>query len=71
MSYLPPLSAESISKEIEFIMSKGWVPCLEFDKVQTKHIKLVRTLFEITLIFSIMNLSISLEKEIKIVVISL
>uniref|UniRef100_A0A0E0CFR8 Ribulose bisphosphate carboxylase small subunit, chloroplastic n=1 Tax=Oryza meridionalis TaxID=40149 RepID=A0A0E0CFR8_9ORYZ len=32
MSYLPPLSAESISKEIEFIMSKGWVPCLEFDK---------------------------------------
>lgn len=37
MSYLPPLSAKSISKEIEFIMSKGWVPCLEFDKVQTKH----------------------------------
>ncbi|KAF0935660.1 hypothetical protein E2562_035107 [Oryza meyeriana var. granulata] len=32
MSYLPPLSEESIAKEVEFIMSKGWVPCLEFDK---------------------------------------
>ncbi|KAL5212711.1 hypothetical protein ABZP36_023558 [Zizania latifolia] len=32
MSYLPTLSEESIIKEVEFIMSKGWVPCLEFDK---------------------------------------
>ncbi|XP_006646894.1 ribulose bisphosphate carboxylase small chain clone 512-like [Oryza brachyantha] len=32
MSYLPTLTEESIVKEVEFIMSKGWVPCLEFDK---------------------------------------
>lgn len=33
MSYLPPLTAESVAKEVDFILAKGWVPCLEFDKV--------------------------------------
>ncbi|CAL5328554.1 unnamed protein product [Camellia sinensis] len=32
LSYLPPLSDESIAKEIEYMLKKGWVPCLEFDK---------------------------------------
>ncbi|XP_031498234.1 ribulose bisphosphate carboxylase small subunit, chloroplastic 3-like [Nymphaea colorata] len=36
-SYLPPLSDESIAKEIEFILAKGWVPCLEFDEVGHVH----------------------------------
>lgn len=33
MSYVPPLSEESIAKEVDYILSKGWVPCLEFDQV--------------------------------------
>lgn len=33
LSYLPPLSDESIAKEIEYMISKGWIPCLEFDEV--------------------------------------
>ncbi|WVZ77899.1 hypothetical protein U9M48_025699 [Paspalum notatum var. saurae] len=33
LSYLPPLTEESIAREVDFIMAKGWVPCLEFDKV--------------------------------------
>ncbi|TVU33439.1 hypothetical protein EJB05_25256, partial [Eragrostis curvula] len=37
LSYLPPLTEESIAKEVEFIMSKGWVPCLEFDNVPEKY----------------------------------
>ncbi|XP_062218220.1 ribulose bisphosphate carboxylase small subunit, chloroplastic-like [Phragmites australis] len=37
LSYLPPLTEESIAKEIEFIMSKGWVPCLEFDEAGRIH----------------------------------
>ncbi|GMP36572.1 hypothetical protein CsSME_00008661 [Camellia sinensis var. sinensis] len=37
LSYLPPLSDESIAKEIEYMLKKGWVPCLEFDKVGHVH----------------------------------
>ena len=33
LSYLPPLSEESIAKEIDYMIGKGWVPCLEFDEV--------------------------------------
>ncbi|RZC71088.1 hypothetical protein C5167_034276 [Papaver somniferum] len=33
LSYLPPLSNESIAKEIDYMLSKGWIPCLEFDEV--------------------------------------
>ncbi|GMP69395.1 hypothetical protein CsSME_00028679 [Camellia sinensis var. sinensis] len=33
LSYLQPLSDESIAKEIEYMLKKGWVPCLEFDTV--------------------------------------
>nr|DAD22285.1 TPA_asm: hypothetical protein HUJ06_023748 [Nelumbo nucifera] len=32
LSYLPPLSDESIAKEIEYIIRKGWIPCIEFDE---------------------------------------
>ncbi|PUZ74081.1 hypothetical protein GQ55_1G036300 [Panicum hallii var. hallii] len=37
LSYLPPLTPESVAKEVEFIMAKGWVPCLEFDKAGEIH----------------------------------
>ncbi|CAN6243067.1 unnamed protein product [Urochloa humidicola] len=37
LSYLPPLTAESIAKEVDFILAKGWVPCLEFDKAGEIH----------------------------------
>ncbi|XP_052199731.1 ribulose bisphosphate carboxylase small subunit, chloroplastic 3-like [Diospyros lotus] len=33
LSYLPPLSDESIAKEIDYMLKKGWIPCLEFDAV--------------------------------------
>ncbi|KAD6794933.1 hypothetical protein E3N88_05829 [Mikania micrantha] len=33
LSYLPPLADESIAKEIDYMMKKGWIPCLEFDSV--------------------------------------
>ena len=33
LSYLPPLSDESIAKEIDYMIKKGWIPCLEFDEV--------------------------------------
>ncbi|KAI0511145.1 hypothetical protein KFK09_011769 [Dendrobium nobile] len=37
LSYLPPLSAESIAKEVDYMISKGWIPCLEFDEVGKIH----------------------------------
>ncbi|RCV05466.1 hypothetical protein SETIT_1G086700v2 [Setaria italica] len=37
LSYLPPLTAESVAKEVDFILAKGWVPCLEFDKAGEIH----------------------------------
>ncbi|CAJ1941833.1 unnamed protein product [Sphenostylis stenocarpa] len=33
LSYLPPLSDESIAKEIDYMIRKGWIPCLEFDEL--------------------------------------
>ncbi|XP_055805233.1 ribulose bisphosphate carboxylase small subunit, chloroplastic [Solanum dulcamara] len=31
LSYLPDLSVEQLAKEIEYLLNKGWVPCLEFE----------------------------------------
>ncbi|KAK9742504.1 hypothetical protein RND81_03G177700 [Saponaria officinalis] len=31
LSYLPPLSQESLLKEINYLLIKGWVPCVEFE----------------------------------------
>ncbi|KAI9127798.1 hypothetical protein K1719_000791 [Acacia pycnantha] len=31
LSYLPPLSPESLLKEVDYLLRKGWVPCLEFE----------------------------------------
>ena len=31
LSYLPPLSNESLLKEIQYLLNKGWVPCIEFE----------------------------------------
>jgi len=33
LSYLPPLSSEAISKQVEYLISQGLIPCLEFDPV--------------------------------------
>ncbi|KAI3424494.1 Ribulose bisphosphate carboxylase small chain [Psidium guajava] len=33
LSYLPPLSDDSVAKEIDYMLKKGWIPCLEFDEV--------------------------------------
>ncbi|XP_039169557.1 ribulose bisphosphate carboxylase small chain, chloroplastic-like [Eucalyptus grandis] len=33
LSYLPPLSDDSLPSEIDYMLKKGWVPCLEFDEV--------------------------------------
>nr|CAD1827436.1 unnamed protein product [Ananas comosus var. bracteatus] len=37
LSYLPPLSEESIAKEVDYMISKGWIPCLEFDEAGEVH----------------------------------
>ncbi|KAL6193059.1 hypothetical protein ACLB2K_034144 [Fragaria x ananassa] len=31
LSYLPPLSVESLAKEVEYLLRNKWVPCLEFE----------------------------------------
>ncbi|PRQ40358.1 putative ribulose-bisphosphate carboxylase [Rosa chinensis] len=31
LSYLPPLTVESLAKEIEYLLRNKWVPCLEFE----------------------------------------
>ncbi|KAI4335409.1 hypothetical protein L6164_014054 [Bauhinia variegata] len=33
LSFLPPLSDDNIAKEIDYMLNKGWIPCLEFDHV--------------------------------------
>ncbi|KAH7422599.1 hypothetical protein KP509_12G016100 [Ceratopteris richardii] len=31
LSYVPALSGSQIAKQIDYIIRKGWIPCLEFD----------------------------------------
>ncbi|OIW12223.1 hypothetical protein TanjilG_06012 [Lupinus angustifolius] len=31
LSYLPPLTTESLAKEVDYLIRNGWVPCLEFE----------------------------------------
>ncbi|KAG2666779.1 hypothetical protein I3843_15G077400 [Carya illinoinensis] len=31
LSYLPPLSTASLAKEVDYLLRKGWIPCLEFE----------------------------------------
>ena len=35
LSYLPPLNAEAIAKQVDYILRNGWIPCIEFDMVGT------------------------------------
>ncbi|XP_055822421.1 ribulose bisphosphate carboxylase small subunit, chloroplastic 3-like [Solanum dulcamara] len=37
LSYLPPQSESSIAKEVDYMIKKGWIPCLEFDQVGYVH----------------------------------
>ncbi|CAL9106143.1 hypothetical protein MUK42_11811 [Musa troglodytarum] len=37
LSYLPPLSKESIAKEVDYMIAKGYIPCLEFDEAGQVH----------------------------------
>lgn len=43
LSYLPPLSDDSIAKEIDYMLSKGWIPCLEFDEVLSYIISITKS----------------------------
>nr|ADU33221.1 ribulose-1,5-bisphosphate carboxylase/oxygenase small subunit [Dunaliella parva] len=31
-SYLPPLTADQIAKQVDYIVGNGWIPCLEFSE---------------------------------------
>ncbi|KAK7295793.1 hypothetical protein RJT34_18705 [Clitoria ternatea] len=31
LSYLPQLNREQLSKEVDYLLRKGWIPCLEFE----------------------------------------
>ncbi|XP_056165878.1 ribulose bisphosphate carboxylase small subunit, chloroplastic-like isoform X1 [Syzygium oleosum] len=31
LSYLLPLSPESLAKEVDYLLRMGWIPCLEFE----------------------------------------
>ncbi|KAH7299054.1 hypothetical protein KP509_25G070600 [Ceratopteris richardii] len=33
LSYVPALDTSQVAKQVDYIMRKGWIPCLEFDHV--------------------------------------
>jgi len=37
LSFLPPLSSQDIAKQIQYIVGKGWTPCLEFASPDTAY----------------------------------
>lgn len=45
LSYLPPLSDDSIAKEIDYMLKKGWIPCLEFDEVNSQFIQVCECVY--------------------------
>jgi len=38
-SYLPPMTDEEISKQVDYIIRQGWIPCLEFSESSGAYIK--------------------------------
>ncbi|XRB11049.1 ribulose bisphosphate carboxylase small chain [Pseudoscourfieldia marina] len=34
MSFLPPLTNEEIAKQVQYLVSNGWVPCIEYTHPQ-------------------------------------
>jgi len=39
LSFLPPLTDDQISKQIDYIVNNGWTPCLEFAEAESAYIK--------------------------------
>uniref|UniRef100_A0A0D6R8I3 Ribulose bisphosphate carboxylase small subunit, chloroplastic n=1 Tax=Araucaria cunninghamii TaxID=56994 RepID=A0A0D6R8I3_ARACU len=39
LSYLPPLSTDQIARQIDYIVSNGWTPCLEFSDADGAYVK--------------------------------
>lgn len=33
LSYLPPLTKDQLAQEVDYLLRKGWIPCIEFCKV--------------------------------------
>ena len=31
LSYLPDLTDAQLAREVEYLLRKGWIPCLEFE----------------------------------------
>lgn len=31
LSYLPTLSQDALLREVDYLLRKGWIPCLEFE----------------------------------------
>ena len=38
-SYLPPLTDEQISKQVDYIINQGLIPCLEFSAAESAYVK--------------------------------
>lgn len=36
LSYMPPLTSDQIAKQIDYMTSNGYIPCLEFDPVSMR-----------------------------------
>mmetsp|Transcript_25569 Transcript_25569/g.64870 ORF Transcript_25569/g.64870 Transcript_25569/m.64870 type:complete len:187 (-) Transcript_25569:280-840(-) len=37
-SYLPPLTSDQIARQVDYIVSNGWIPCLEFSSPETAYV---------------------------------
>jgi ribulose-bisphosphate carboxylase small chain len=39
LSFLPPLTDDQISKQVDYIVNNGWTPCLEFADAEHAYVK--------------------------------
>jgi ribulose-bisphosphate carboxylase small chain len=37
-SYLPPLNSDQIARQVDYIVSNGWIPCLEFSAAENAYV---------------------------------
>ena len=43
LSFLPPLSADDIAKQVDYIIKNNWTPCLEFSEPEFAYVQAVHT----------------------------
>ena len=43
LSFLPPLSADEIARQVDYVIQNNWTPCLEFSEPEFAYVQALNT----------------------------